>query len=183
MQEFFEVQHLAAQRLLTGVRPSEEEEIFDDACQSTPLAAYNRQRVAQFIRRPGFLRECDVSRRVQHGHRRAQLVRCVRHELPLLIERHFQSAKQSIEHAGQLSEFVVRIGHGQSRVQAAGADLFRVVRHCHDRSQCPSCDQITANGGHRQRDWKRSRHPVQKRLRHRIVGAQIAERQHNECRS
>ena len=108
---------LQAQAVTAGVGAREHEHVVDHARQPTGLRRDNVQRVAVFVfvaMRPG---QRDLSSRPRGTHRRSEFVRRVGHELAL--DRHAVSdaIEEPIERAAQLSDFVVHVAAGQTRVE------------------------------------------------------------------
>ena len=93
------------------------------------------KRVAVFVLVAMRLRERDVCGRPRRGHRRAQLVRRVGHELALGGDAGRDSFEQAVEGAAQLGDFIVAGAAGEPRIERLQRDSFRLGAHLADRPQ------------------------------------------------
>jgi hypothetical protein len=75
---------------------------------------------------------------------RAQFVRSVGGEAPLLLERLFQSGQKIVEYARQMAQFVVHFARRQPFLETFRGDLFRAVGHFRQRRQCTPGEYMSA---------------------------------------
>ena len=117
VDDVLQVQRLATKRQMTGVGAREQEQVVDDAAESPRRIAHDGDRVAIFGFRSVCSRERDVCFGAQHGDRRAQLVRRVGHESPLLRERALESLEQAVDDVGERAQLVASFADGQALVE------------------------------------------------------------------
>nr|WP_254631575.1 hypothetical protein [Curtobacterium sp. Csp1] len=89
----------------------------------------------------GVVRQSDLERRTLDGQRRPQLVRRVRHEPALGLERGLEPVEQRVDGAGEAAEFVVRTVERDPFVERRRRDPVRGGGDPVDRREHPSTDE------------------------------------------
>ena len=141
-----EIQIYATQRVTAGVSARKDEHIRDQAAQTLGFAADDGECLSILLRRSALAAQRDVGGRPNDGHRRPELMRCIRHELPLRAERRAQPCKEAIERTGELPDFVGPPLSGET-FNARRREVGGLARHVGNRSQ--SDGRQPQSSGHR----------------------------------
>ncbi len=117
-------------------------------------------RLAQRLHRRVRVGERDLQQRLLRGQRGPQLVRGVRHEVPLRGERRFQTPEELVQRRRQLGQLVPAArGDPQAAVQVVRRDVPRGLGHHPQRPQEPPGDHPAQpdRGHHQPGDRQRPR--------------------------
>ncbi len=110
-----------------ALAPSQGEQAVDEALLALRPRSDLFGHRAQRVDAGGTIRERDVDRRALHGERHAQLVRCVRDEPPMRVER-----------VAEFLQLVVRTGEADAFVQVLRRQAASGGRYPAQRPQRPS---------------------------------------------
>src|SRR5690242_2688989 len=149
--ELVEVEIRQHQRMLAGVGASEGEQILDDVLETFGLSAQDAERFAIFSGLAALLRESDVRFPIEDGDRSAQLVRSVRNEAALLLERTVKAIQQLVERLGKMAELIGGVFYGEAFMQVLRSDAPGLRAHGNDRREAAAGQEVAASAGEQNR--------------------------------
>src|ERR1700693_51056 len=130
--------------MLTGVRSRQREEIFHNGVEPFSFRPKKVERCPVVFGRAAGLRQRDIGLSAKDGYWCSQLVRCVRHESPLLLKGMIQPVEQIVERPGQVAEFILRGSYRQTRVPMLRSNAARLRAQLSYRREASPCEKITA---------------------------------------
>ena len=120
---------------------SEGEEALEEPVDVVELAAEPTGERRRLRQSGGRACERDVERRAHRRERRPQLVRGVRDEAPLRLERALEPAEQPVDRVAELAQFVAGPPQVEPLVEVRGGELPGGHRDRADRPEDPAGDQ------------------------------------------
>jgi hypothetical protein len=158
--------------LLAGPGAGEEEEVVDEPRERLRLGARGLERLAVLGLGARRLGERQFGLAADDGHRRAQLVRRVGHELPLLVHRGLDAREQSVEGAGQPGQLADLAARREPLVERARLDAGGAAAHGVDGGEPAPRHRPPARAG----DAEQEQHARDERLarlaQHRLLRAE-----------